>query len=55
MVPVKEENEREVHLTTVSRGGGHLTPSELLRLVEVKLGVEAPPALVVLVNSLSSD
>ena len=53
-VTVEEEDQRKEHLTRVDRGGGHLTPSGLLGLIEVELGVETPPALVVLVNSLAS-
>ena len=34
---------------------GHLTPLSLLGVVEVKLGVQAPPSLVVLVNALTTD
>jgi len=52
-VAVEEEDEGEEHLG-VDRGG-HLTPRSLLGLVEVKLGVQAPPLLVVLVDALTTD
>ena len=52
-VAVEEEDEGEEHLR-VDRGG-HLTPHSLLGLVEVKLGVQAPPLLVVLVDALTTD
>lgn len=54
-VTVEEEDQRKEHLTGVSRGGGHLTPSGLLGLIEVKLGVQTPPALVVLVDALTTN
>jgi len=54
-VTVEEENQRKEHLTGVNRGGGHLTPSGLLGLIEVKLGVQTPPALVVLVDALTTN
>ena len=53
-VAVEEEDEGQVDSLAVTRGG-HLTPSGLLGLIEVKLGVHAPPLLVVLVNPLSAD
>ena len=53
-VAVEEKNQREVHGVTGSRSG-HLTPVSLLGLVEVKLGVQAPPLLVVLVDALTTD
>ena len=52
-VAVEEEDEREEHLG-VNRGG-HLTPGRLLGLIEVKLGVQTPPLLVVLVDTLTTD
>ena len=52
-VAVEEEDEGEEHLG-VDRGG-HLTPRSLLGLVEVKLGVQTPPLLVVLVDALTTD
>ena len=52
-VAVEEEDEREEHLG-VNRGG-HLTPVRLLGLIEVKLGVQTPPLLVVLVDTLTTD
>ena len=54
-VAVEEEDQRKEHLTIVDRGGGHLTPSGLLGLIEVKLGVQTPPALVVLVDALTTN
>ena len=53
-VAVEEEDEGQVDSLAVTRGG-HLTPSGLLGLIEVKLGVKPPPLLVVLVNPLSSN
>ena len=52
-VAVEEENQGEEHLR-IDRGG-HLTPRSLLGLVEVKLGVQTPPLLVVLVDALTTD
>jgi hypothetical protein len=52
-VAVEEEDQREEHLG-IDRGG-HLTPGSLLGLVQVKLGVQTPPLLVVLVNALTTD
>ena len=52
-VAVEEEDQREEHLGTDR--GGHLTPRSLLGLVQVKLRVQAPPLLVVLVNALTTD
>jgi hypothetical protein len=53
-VAVEEEDEGEVDSLCVRRGG-HLTPRKLLRLIQVKLGVHAPPLLVVLVDALTTD
>jgi len=53
-VAVEEEDQRQVHSLTVDRGG-HLTPVSLLGLIQVKLGVQSPPALVVLVDALATD
>jgi len=52
-VAVEEENQGEEHLR-IDRSG-HLTPRSLLGLVEVKLGVQTPPLLVVLVDALTTD
>lgn len=52
-VAVEEKNQREEN-SRINRGG-HLTPVKLLRLVEVELGVETPPLLVVLVDTLTTD
>ena len=52
-VAVEEEDEGKVDRAGGS--GGHLTPSSLLGLVEVKLGVQTPPLLVVLVDALATD
>jgi hypothetical protein len=54
-VPVKEEEEGQVDLLAAHRGGGHLTIVRLLGLVEVKLGVQTPPLLVVLVDALTTN
>jgi hypothetical protein len=53
-VAVEEEDQRQVHGLT---GGtsGHLTPRSLLGLIQVKLGVQTPPLLVVLVDALTTD
>ena len=53
-VAVEEEDQRKVHGLAGSRSG-HLTPRSLLGLVEVKLGVQTPPLLVVLVDALTTD
>ena len=53
-VAVEEEDQRKVHGLAGSRRG-HLTPRSLLGLVEVKLGVQTPPLLVVLVDALTTD
>jgi len=52
-VAVEEENQGEEHLGTDR--GGHLTPRSLLGLVQVKLRVQTPPFLVVLVDALATD
>ena len=53
-VAVEEEEEGEEHSLTRIRSG-ELTVSGLLGLIEVKLGVEAPPLLVLLVYTLTTD
>jgi len=53
-VAVEEEDEGQVDSLAIFRCG-HLTPSGLLGLVQVELGVHAPPLLVVLVNALATD
>lgn len=53
-VPVEEEDQGQVHGLTGTRSG-HLTPGSLLGLIQVKLGVHAPPLLVVLVDALTTD
>jgi hypothetical protein len=53
-VAVEEEDEGEVD-SLAGGGSGHLTPAGLLGLVEVKLGVQTPPLLVVLVDALATD
>ena len=53
-VAVEEEDEGEVD-SLAGGGSGHLTPVSLLGLVEVKLGVQTPPLLVVLVDALTTD
>jgi hypothetical protein len=53
-VAVEEEDEGEVD-SLARRPGGHLTPGGLLGLIQVKLGVQTPPLLVVLVDTLATD
>ena len=53
-VAVEEEHEGEEDGLAIL-GGGELTVSGLLGLVEVKLSVEAPPLLVLLVYTLTTD
>ena len=53
-VAVEEEDQWQVHGVTRDRSG-HLRPVSLLGLVQVKLGVQTPPALVVLVDALTTD
>jgi hypothetical protein len=53
-IAVEKEDERKVD-SVASGGSGHLTPVSLLGLIKVKLGVETPPALVGLVNTLTTD
>jgi len=53
-IPVEKEDQREIHGVTVNRSG-HLRPVSLLGLIQVKLGVQTPPALVVLVNALATN
>ena len=53
-VAVEEEVEGEVD-GLLTDTGGHLTVSGLLGLIEVKLGVQAPPLLVLLVDALTTD
>jgi len=54
-VAVEEKDEWQEDLTAIDRGGGHLTVVRLLGLVQVKLGVQTPPLLVVLVDALATD
>ena len=53
-VAVEEEHEGEEDGLAIL-GGGELTVSGLLGLIEVKLGVETPPLLVLLVYTLTTD
>ena len=53
-VAVEEEDEGEVD-SLAGGGSGHLTPRRLLGLIEVQLGVQTPPLLVVLVDALTTD
>ena len=53
-VPVEEEHQRQVD-GVAGNGSGHFTPVSLLGLVQVKLRVQTPPSLVVLVNALSTN
>ena len=59
-VAVEEEQQRDVH--TVLGGAaqnageaGHLAPGQLISLIQEQLGVQAPPHLVVLINTLATD
>ena len=54
-VAVEEEDEWEENLTIILDGGGHLTVVRLLGFVQVKLGVQTPPLLVVFVDTLATD
>ena len=53
-VAVEEKHQGQVDGLGSTRGG-HLPVSGLLGLIEVKLGVEPPPLLVLLVNTLTTD
>src|SRR6056300_1493267 len=53
-VAVEEEDQWQEHGVTTGRSG-HLTPVSLLGFVQVKLGVQTPPALVVLVDALTTN
>ena len=53
-VAVEEEEEGEVD-GLAGDTSGHLTVRSLLGLIEVKLGVQTPPLLVVLVDTLTTD
>jgi len=53
-VAVEEEDEWQIDGVTID-SSGHLSPVSLLGFVQVKLGVQTPPALVVLVNALTTD
>jgi len=53
-VAVEEEDEWQVNGVTSDRSG-HLTPVSLLGFIQVKLGVQSPPALVVFVDALTTD
>jgi len=53
-VAVEEEDEWQVNSLTVNTSG-HLTVVSLLGFIQVKLGVQTPPALVVLVNALATN
>ena len=57
-VAVEEENQWEENslCSTGTNGlGGHLTPRSLLGFIQVKLGVQTPPELVVLIDALTTD
>ena len=55
-VAVEEEDEGEHDGVVGGDGtGSHLSPVGLLGLVEVELGIESPPALVVLINTLATN
>ena len=53
-VAVEEEVEGEVD-GLLADTGGHLTVSSLLGLIEVELGVQTPPLLVLLVDALTTN
>src|SRR5210317_70879 len=53
-VAVEEEHKWQVHSLTIL-GGSHLRPVGFLSFIQVKLGVQTPPLLVVLVNALTTD
>jgi len=53
-VAVEEEDEWQVDGVT-SGSSGHLSPVSLLGFIQVKLRVQTPPALVVLVDALTTD
>jgi len=53
-VAVEEEDEWQVNSVTIN-SSGHLTPRSLLGFIQVKLGVQTPPALVVLVDALTTN
>jgi len=55
-VTVEEEDEWQVDGTRFSdRRGRHLTPVGSLGVIQVQLGVQSPPSLVVFVDSLTTD
>jgi len=54
-VAVEEKNEWQEDLTAFLDRGSHLTVVRLLGLIQVKLGVQTPPLLVVLVDALATD
>jgi len=51
-IPVEKEDQRQEHLTLTRR---HLRVVRLLGFIQVKLRVQTPPALVVLVDALTTD
>ena len=58
-VAVEEKDEWQEDLSAVSSGsrhsGGHFTPVSLGRIGQVQFGVQSPPSLVVLIDSLTTD
>ena len=54
-VAVEEEDEWQENLLTGFDRGGHLTVVALLGFVQVELGVQTPPLLVVFVDTLATD
>ena len=54
-VAVEEKDEWQEDLTAFNEVGGHLTVVSLLGLIQVKLGVQTPPLLVVLVDALATN
>jgi len=54
-IAVEEKDEWQENLTAFLDRGSHLTVVRLLGLIQVKLGVQTPPLLVVLVDALATD
>ena len=55
LATVEEEQEWQVNGLARGDGRGHLTVVRLLGFIQVKLGVQTPPLLVVLVDALATD
>ena len=58
-VSVEEKDEWQEDLSSIRSGsrsgGGHFTPVSLGRIGQVQFGVQSPPSLVVLIDSLTTD